>query len=87
MLLTLGVHTIGIMSYTFYDRQQRAAFLETRQSLETKLILEQESREQVSSSIIYPSESCAQTHRHTHAQTKSLSMEGKRAAVKEELPG
>jgi adenylate cyclase 3 len=54
MLLALGVNTIGIMSFFFYERQQRAAFLETRQSLDTKLILEQESREQVSSSIIYP---------------------------------
>lgn len=49
MILTLGINVIGIMSFFFYERQQRAAFLETRQSLETKLILEQESREQVSS--------------------------------------
>ena len=48
MLLTLGINVIGIMSFLFYERQQRVAFLETRQSLETKLILEQESREQVS---------------------------------------
>lgn len=48
MILTLGINVIGIMSFFFYERQQRAAFLETRQSLETKLILEQESREQVS---------------------------------------
>lgn len=48
MLLTLGINIIGIMSFFFYERQQRAAFLETRQSLETKLILEQESQEQVS---------------------------------------
>lgn len=46
MLLTLGVNVVGIMSFFFYERQQRAAFLETRQSLETKLILEQESQEQ-----------------------------------------
>lgn len=46
MLLTLGINIIGIMSFFFYERQQRAAFLETRQSLETKLILEQESQEQ-----------------------------------------
>lgn len=46
MILTLGVNIIGIMSFFFYERQQRAAFLETRQSLDTKLILEQESREQ-----------------------------------------
>lgn len=48
MLLTLGINLIGIMSFLFYERQQRAAFLETRQSLETKLTLEQESQEQVS---------------------------------------
>lgn len=46
MLLILGVNIVGIMSFFFYERQQRAAFLETRQSLETKLILEQESQEQ-----------------------------------------
>lgn len=49
LILTLGVNIIGIMSFFFYERQQRAAFLETRQSLETKLTLEQESEEQVSS--------------------------------------
>jgi hypothetical protein len=69
MLLTLGINTIGIMSFFFYERQQRAAFLETRQSLETKLILEQESREQVSSSsIIYPFVSRA------HANTSTCSL-------------
>lgn len=46
MLLTLGVNIIGIMSFLFYERQQRAAFMETRQSLETKQTLEQQSREQ-----------------------------------------
>lgn len=46
MLLTLGINIIGMMSFFFYERQQRAAFLETRQSMETKLTLEQESREQ-----------------------------------------
>ena len=40
------------MSFFFYERQQRRAFLETRQSLETKLILEEESQEQVSDSQI-----------------------------------
>lgn len=40
------------MSFFFYERQQRRAFLETRQSLETKLILEEESQEQVSNFIL-----------------------------------
>jgi len=35
------------MSFFFYERQQRRAFLETRQSLEVKLVLEEESQEQV----------------------------------------
>ena len=35
------------MSFFFYERQQRRAFLETRQSLEAKIILEEESIEQV----------------------------------------
>lgn len=50
MMLIVGINVIGIMSFFFYERQQRAAFLETEKSLETKLILEQESQEQVSSS-------------------------------------
>lgn len=48
MLLVFGINVIGIMSFFFYERQQRAAYLETRQSIETKLTLEQESQEQVS---------------------------------------
>lgn len=50
ILLVVGINLIGVMSFFFYERQQRAAFLETRQSLETKLTLEQESQEQVSTS-------------------------------------
>lgn len=53
MILAIGVNVIGIMSFFFYERQQRAAFLETRQSLETKLTLEQESQEQVSISVLF----------------------------------
>jgi PREDICTED: similar to AGAP009315-PA len=34
------------MSYFFYERQQRRAFLKTCQSLEVKLVLEEESQEQ-----------------------------------------
>lgn len=37
-----------MMSFFFYERQQRRAFLEARQSLEAKIILEEESEEQVS---------------------------------------
>lgn len=46
ILLALGVNIIGIMSFFFYDRQQRSAFIETRQNFSTKVTLEQESREQ-----------------------------------------
>jgi len=46
MLLILGVNIIGIMSFFFYDRQQRSAFIETRQNFATKVTLEQESKEQ-----------------------------------------
>lgn len=35
------------MSFLFYERQQRRAFQETRQSLEAKIIYEEESQEQV----------------------------------------
>ncbi|KAG9510720.1 Adenylate cyclase type 3, partial [Fragariocoptes setiger] len=46
IVLLIGINCIGILSFIFHERQQRAAFLETRQSLETKLVLEQESQEQ-----------------------------------------
>ena len=35
------------MSFFFTEKLQRRAFLETRQSLEVKLVLEEESQEQV----------------------------------------
>ncbi|KAF7493700.1 Adenylate cyclase type 3 [Sarcoptes scabiei] len=45
-ILIVSVNLLSTMSFFFYERQQRRAFLETRQSLETKLILEEESQEQ-----------------------------------------
>ncbi|XP_074600100.1 adenylate cyclase type 3-like [Brevipalpus obovatus] len=46
IILIVGINLLGIMSFFFYERQQRRAFLETCQSLEVKLILEEESAEQ-----------------------------------------
>lgn len=40
--------TVGVMSYYMADRKHRKAFLETRQSLEVKLNLEEQSQQQVS---------------------------------------
>ncbi|XP_023219857.1 adenylate cyclase type 3-like [Centruroides sculpturatus] len=45
--LYVCTNLLGAMTYFFMERQQRKAFLETRQSLEAKLILEEESQEQV----------------------------------------
>lgn len=44
--LYVCTNLLGAMTYFFMERQQRKAFLETRQSLEAKLILEEESQEQ-----------------------------------------
>ncbi|XP_054157897.1 adenylate cyclase type 3-like [Oppia nitens] len=46
LIIFTGTNLLGTMSFFFYERQQRRAFLETRQSLEVKLVLEEESQEQ-----------------------------------------
>ncbi|XP_042903090.1 adenylate cyclase type 3 isoform X2 [Parasteatoda tepidariorum] len=46
VLLFICANLLGILSYFFLERRQRRAFLETRQSLEAKLVLEEESQEQ-----------------------------------------
>jgi hypothetical protein len=46
-LLLLTANLLGLTSYYLADKQQRRAFLETRQSLEMKLVIEEQSAEQV----------------------------------------
>ncbi|GIY50624.1 adenylate cyclase type 3 [Caerostris darwini] len=46
VLLFVCANLLGCLSYFFLERRQRRAFLETRQSLEAKLVLEEESQEQ-----------------------------------------
>ncbi|KAG8192965.1 hypothetical protein JTE90_028087 [Oedothorax gibbosus] len=46
ILLFVCANLLGSLSYFFLERRQRRAFLETRQSLEAKLVLEEESQEQ-----------------------------------------
>lgn len=53
VLLFICVNVLGIMSFFFYERQQRRSFLETCQSLEAKLVLEEESQEQVRGRSFY----------------------------------
>ncbi|XP_049855200.1 adenylate cyclase type 3 [Schistocerca gregaria] len=45
-VLLLAANLLGLMSYYLADKQQRRAFLETRQSLEMKLVIEEQSAEQ-----------------------------------------
>ncbi|KAG1693343.1 Adenylate cyclase type 3 [Nymphon striatum] len=45
-LLLVAVNMLGTISYLHCDKRQRKAFLETRQSLEVKLTIEEQSREQ-----------------------------------------
>jgi adenylate cyclase 3 len=45
--LLLATNVLGLTSYFLSDKQQRRAFLETRQSLEVKLLIEEQSAEQV----------------------------------------
>ncbi|KAF4526184.1 hypothetical protein B566_EDAN001867 [Ephemera danica] len=44
--LLLATNVLGLTSYFLSDKQQRRAFLETRQSLEVKLLIEEQSAEQ-----------------------------------------
>lgn len=46
LILMASVNMLGLMSFFFYEKQQRRAFLETCQSLEAKLVLEEESQKQ-----------------------------------------
>ncbi|CAH0556773.1 unnamed protein product [Brassicogethes aeneus] len=45
-ILLLTSNILGLTSYLVEDKQQRRAFLETRQSLEVKLVIEEQSTEQ-----------------------------------------
>ena len=45
-VLFVCVNLLGMMCYMFFEKLQRRAFLETRQSLEVKLVVEEESKEQ-----------------------------------------
>ncbi|XP_042873323.1 adenylate cyclase type 3-like [Penaeus japonicus] len=45
-LLVSAATLLGLMSYFFADKKHRRAFLETRQSLEVKMVIEEQSREQ-----------------------------------------
>ncbi|XP_030766881.1 adenylate cyclase type 3 [Sitophilus oryzae] len=46
LVLLLTSNILGLTSYLVEDKQQRRAFLETRQSLEVKLVIEEQSAEQ-----------------------------------------
>lgn len=48
VILLLTANFLGLTSFYIEDRQQRNAFLETRQCLEMKLVIEEQSAEQVS---------------------------------------
>lgn len=47
ILLLLTANVLGLTAYFVEEKQQRRAFLETRQSLEVKLVIEEQSAEQV----------------------------------------
>lgn len=46
-VLLLASNCLGLLSYFLADKQQRTAFLETRQCLEMKMVIEEQSAEQV----------------------------------------
>lgn len=52
VLLLVAANLLGLTSFYLEDRQQRSAFLETRQCLEMKLVIEEQSAEQVNSETI-----------------------------------
>lgn len=51
-ILLLTANALGLTSYFVDEKQQRRAFLETRQSLEVKLVIEEQSAEQVRKPLI-----------------------------------
>ncbi|KAF0769213.1 Uncharacterized protein FWK35_00012933 [Aphis craccivora] len=46
-VLLLASNCLGLLSYFLADKQQRTAFLETRQCLEMKMVIEEQSTEQI----------------------------------------
>ena len=46
-VLLVAANTLGLTSYSIIDKQQRRAFEDTRKSLKTKLVVEEQSAEQV----------------------------------------
>lgn len=53
LVLLSAATLMGLMSYFFADKKHRRAFLETRQSLEVKMVIEEQSREQVCTVCCY----------------------------------
>jgi len=48
----LASNCLGLLSYFLADKQQRTAFLETRQCLEMKMVIEEQSTEQEKKKIV-----------------------------------
>ncbi|KAL3177544.1 hypothetical protein MRX96_039109 [Rhipicephalus microplus] len=46
LLMLASANLLGLLAFLWVERMQRRAFLETRQSLEAKLVVEEESQEQ-----------------------------------------
>lgn len=53
MILILTAATIGLLCYFLGEAKQRRAFLEAKQSLEVKMLIEEQSAEQVSRGNIF----------------------------------
>jgi len=47
LILLVTTNVLGILSFYLSDKKQRRAFLDTRQSLEMKLVIEEQAKEQV----------------------------------------
>lgn len=52
VILLLTTKILGMSAYAAEDKQQRRTFLETRQSLEVKLVIEEQSVEQAIYALI-----------------------------------
>lgn len=52
-ILLFTTNLLGLTLYLVDDKQQRRAFLETRQSLQMKLVIEEQSTEQVTTIILF----------------------------------
>lgn len=59
IILIIITNILGMLEFYLSDKKQRRAFIDTRQSLEMKLVIEEQAKEQVHSL-------CQKRHKNSH---------------------